>query len=233
VHPLFTVSITNRDYWWYLTTFGFPWTQLFVCGAAVMLVCSWAIPARLLRPAAACAAVTMSVIAVFFAATTKAPTYLVPLYPFAAASVALVAALAVEYLRRVPGGMILGLSVSILMLALGARTTVHNGFLHSDAYYKESDALSREEKAIGSLLASQEPGRILYAFGDPSPPLGAIMYYSGNERPLKLAEAPSGGSSVVVRTADRDRLYRAYPGSVMDSVYAGEYLALLRVADSR
>src|SRR6185437_15213038 len=87
-----TVTITNAEYVGYLGQFTQPWFAVFFA-AVLSLAAAWKwLPQKGRRVALACVATIAVMIAVFFTAKTKAPTYLLPIYPFAAIVIALAVA---------------------------------------------------------------------------------------------------------------------------------------------
>lgn len=228
---LFTLNMTNRDYVWYLANFALPWTQVLVLGAVAVAL--WrSVDRHTLGIVAACGTVVASVLAIFFASTTKSPTYLVPLYPFAAIAIATASFPVLErwWSGRVRKAVVAA-AVGVL-LSLGLWSTVYNGF-HFNPYYAQADELAHEEKAVGLWLKKHARGETLYAFGLPAQggeiPMGDVMYYSGNMFPLKLINPPRPGSYIVVPAKAQTALREQYPYVSMDVIFQGKRIHLLQV----
>ena len=228
-HDLLSLGETNFDYVWYLANFGMPWMQALVAATLGMAVFWRQIHSQLRNAAAACLTVVASVIIVCFATATKSSTYLLPLYPFAAVAIALIAFPVLRaWTKTVLGSFGAGLAVCLL-LVLGLYGAVYNGF-HINPYFALTDELAREEKDVGEILAEKGMNRTLYAYGDPA--LGSIMYYSHNTQSIALLpddDQPEPGSFIVLPSGEHQSLSDNFRVASTDAVYLGQHIELLEV----
>ena len=210
---------SNRDYVWYLANFAAPWAQVAVLGALPTALWWRDIPARVRAGIGLCASMALLVIIVFFTAATKAPTYLLPLYPFAAIAIALV-------LTQIRPKMLAAVCIAIL-LTLGFSSTIYNAF-HFNPYYHQADELAREEKLVAADIAAH-PSATWYVYGNDRE-LGAIMYYTQRLKPLSLEpHSPlRPGDLVLLYAPAHAALYKEHPLSTV-ALYSGEELLLLEV----
>ncbi len=222
-----TVSLTNDDYVRYLLQFTQPWVWLFIAALAATAA-GWkgvAVPVR--RFVVVCAGTVAMVVLVFFTSKTKAPTYLLPLYPFAAMSIALAAFSTVELLRTawVRGVMCIGLLVT---LCLGAYSTYYNAY-HHNPYFSIELTMAQDEYRIGNYLAVVPQSTPVQVYDDVN--LGSIEYYS---RRLVLpvltatSSAPTAGY-VIVDTDSLQQFSATYPTAIPNIIYSGPQVSLIQV----
>jgi hypothetical protein len=216
---------SNVSYLWYLVRFAAPWTQVFVFSVVPVGLFWRELPPRVRGGVGACASVVVLILAVFFAAATKAPTYLEPLYAFAAVALAL----ALMAVMRRKSARMLGCVGIGLLLIVGASLTVYNGF-HRNPYYGQTDELSVEEKAAGQQVA-RFPQSGWYVYGGDHE-LGSLMYYSGRTDPIALngPQTPRVGDVIVLYDAQLPNFSAAYGQRYGTAkLYRGNQLVLLRV----
>ena len=220
------VKVSNYDYVWYLSNFANPWTQVFVLGV-VPVATYWHLwPKRVRAGMGACSSLLLCIVFVFFAAATKAPTYLIPLYPFGAVAISLAILGVMERMSR-PNKAIVCVSI-FLCLCIGLWSTVYNGF-HRNLYYSQTDQLSAEEKMVAIQLL-QKPRATWFVYGGDRE-VGSIMYYTQNIRPISLAgaEHPKVGDEILLYASQHEQFFHDY-GSLSTTVqYPGQQLLLLQV----
>jgi 4-amino-4-deoxy-L-arabinose transferase-like glycosyltransferase len=217
-----TVTITNGELIRYLEQFFEPWLWV-LCSATVVFLFRWKSIARDRRAFICACLVTITCIGVvFFSASTKAPTYFMPLYPFAA----LVIALSIPPLssRRTK---IIGGCIAVFLVGCGAMGTFYNAY-HLNPYYATTLALAVDEKNIGNILA-QTPAGPWYVYDDEN--LGSIMFYSQHLHPLALLPQSSlaPGSLIVVDSNEQSTLVSNFPKLKTELVYGGSQVMLLKV----
>jgi 4-amino-4-deoxy-L-arabinose transferase-like glycosyltransferase len=217
---------TNRDYLWYLNNFALPWTQVFVLLFAPLVLWWRHIPRRIRAAIGFGISMVALVSTVFFVSATKAPTYLVPLYPFAALALGSAFAFLIEKARG--PARILCATIGTVLLVVGFCVTIYNGFHLNTAYYGKADALAREEREIATVIATRPESRWL-VFGDDRE-LGAIMYYAKRYDPAVLTSTTTlaVGDMVLMYQTKRPLFFAHYPFSTV-ALMEGEQLILLEV----
>jgi 4-amino-4-deoxy-L-arabinose transferase-like glycosyltransferase len=219
-----TVHITNADLLWYLGNFAKPWYQVFFAA----LLCFALLRKRLEALPRALVFASLGTLAsmalVFFLSATKAPTYLVPLYPFAL----LVVVLAAMPLFHSPVKYAAG-AVAAALLVWGGWLSIYNAY-HYNPYFFQSRTVAYDEREIGTVLGKAIPeGTRWYVYGTPS--LGSIMYYSQRLYTYALtdgAKVPEG-SVVVLTTGELAHFEEAFPMLETNGLYHGKEVSLLEV----
>ena len=159
---VFAVQNTNAGYVQFLGLMAAPWAQVFLFLLVGFAVYWHRVPLNIRRGAVACATMALLVLAVFFTAKTKAPTYLLPLYPFAALFIGLTRTIAnntasgyTNFLLKIRSGFapsrcdqLQQCCWLLLWRLLGLTSTIYNGF-HFNPYFWQTDELAREEKTVG------------------------------------------------------------------------------------
>jgi 4-amino-4-deoxy-L-arabinose transferase-like glycosyltransferase len=217
---------SNGSYLWYLANFAQPWAQLFTIGTLAVAAAWRHISTRIRGAIFANVTMVLLVVLVFFSAATKAPTYLVPLFPFMAVALSLGIAEGLRILRgaeRVVCALLVG-----VCLALGLATTIYNGF-HFNSYYAPTDQLSVEEKAAGQAIGAHTQST-WYVFGNEEE-LGSIMYYSRRIDPLALSgNTLKVGDIILMNRTEHLSFYAQHPNLSTVALYEGPQLLLLEVA---
>lgn len=224
---LFELAPTsNRDYIWYLAHFALPWTQVLALSVVPLLVWWREVPARMRAAIGFGLSMVTLVLCVFFASATKAPTYLMPLYPFAA--LVLGSMFAVVYARVRGGVRVIFWALGGLLFVLGVGATVYNSHHLNTRYFGVADALAQEEYAIAPYVAQHTEGRWLVFGGYRE--LGAIMYYAHRYDPEDLTSTSTlqVGDLVLMYQAKRSAFFGQYPVSTV-ALFDGEQLTLLEV----
>jgi 4-amino-4-deoxy-L-arabinose transferase-like glycosyltransferase len=219
-------SVSNADYVWYLARFAAPWTQVFVFGAVAVFVYRHHFSPRVRAGMFACGTLVILVLAVFFAAATKAPTYLIPAYPFAAVAVSLAILGEMNFKYRAYY-VIVAIAIAIC-LAIGLYASFYDGF-HQNPYYSQTDQLSLEERAVAEQLVQHTKG-VWYVYGSDRE-VGSIMYYTRNMHPKALTgtEHPKPGDTVLMYGEQRQQFFSDYHAFSTVVLYGGAQLLLLEV----
>ena len=217
---------SNRDYLWYLTRFALPWTQVLAFGVVPLVVWWRDLPRRMRAAIGFGLSMVALVLCVFFVSATKAPTYLMPLYPFAA--LALGSMLAALYVRARGGLRVIFWVMGGLLFLLGLCVTVYNSHHLNTGYYGAADALAREEYTMAPLVAQHTEGRWLVFGGYRE--LGALMYYAHRYDPEVLTSTSTlqVGDLVLMYQAKRSAFFAQYPVSTV-ARFDGTQLSLLEV----
>lgn len=221
-----TVTITNQDYINYLLRFTQPWLWVFFAAAIATPFLWRKLSAESRAVLAACIATIAVMALVFFTAATKAPTYLMPMYPLAALTVGIAAA----YFFSLKSMRVMAIAVSLFLVAYAVPQSVYEAY-HADPYFSTEIALAKEENAIGTLIASG-PDTKLYVYRDEN--MGSIMFYSQHLHPETLAtsSAPAEGSFIVVGGDATSTLTKDFPALTTRTLYGGEEVSLLEVGNS-
>jgi 4-amino-4-deoxy-L-arabinose transferase-like glycosyltransferase len=218
-----TVQITNADYVWYLQQFARPWFQVFcIAVAAIAMGWKW-IPQEPRRFVGVCIVATASVLGIFFIAKTKAPTYLLPMYPFIAAAIALIVMSVKQRLLQVAAGVL-----CVLLLISAAHTTYTYAY-HLDPYFKVVMDMSKDEEQIGTILRTVPLSVPVYVFDFPN--LGSIAYHSRHLSIGKLtATSTSSTKGYVIAASKSLGLFGATYKTVTAKVlYQGPEVTLLQI----
>lgn len=224
-----TVTLTNADYIHYLEWFTEPWLWVFFVALAAAALGYKRLPQDNRRFITVCAGTIAIMIAVFFIAKTKAPTYLLPIYPFAATVIALAAALApapTDSRRRA----ILSATCALLavLIVSGAQSTYYNAY-HHNPYYSVEITMAIDERAIAQPLASVPKSTPVYVYDDEN--LGSISYYSQHLYLLALGTTtvPAAGSYVIVDTDGVQIFSKNFIDLQTQTVYSGSQVSLLKI----
>jgi hypothetical protein len=169
--------------------------------------------------------------AIFFSAVTKAPTYLLPLYPFAAGVIALAATLApapTNFRKRTVLSATCALMVVLLVFA--AQLTYYNAY-HHNQYYAVVLAMAKDEQAIAQELKDVPKDMPVYVYDDQN--LGSIEYYSQHLflLPLTATSTLKVGDYVVLDSSGVPLLAQNFPKLKTRPVYQGPQVSLVEVAD--
>ncbi|MFZ1075314.1 MAG: glycosyltransferase family 39 protein [Minisyncoccia bacterium] len=218
-----TVTITNGDYISYLGQFAAPWLWVFF--AALASIPFWWNKSQKNERAAVVAflGTIVSMVAVYFGAVTKAPTYLVPLYPFAALAVGVVASklFSLQQTRFIPA------LAAVILVAYAVPFCVYNAY-HINPYYSTELQLANEEKIVGQTLADREGTAPLYIYKEDN--LGDIKFYGQNLHALDLEPGykPESGSFLVVGSDATSTLSKDFPDAAFKTLYAGTQVTLFQ-----
>ncbi|MGH7141394.1 MAG: ArnT family glycosyltransferase [Minisyncoccia bacterium] len=218
-----TVSITNGQLVRYLFQFCEPWISIFFAAAVFAAARFWKSGNRRAGFVLACTVSLASVMVVFFAAATKAPTYLLPAYPFAALGIAL----SVPELRARWAQNMAGALAAALVLYAGV-LAVYNAY-HFNPYYATYLALARDEEVVGERIGALLPqGQPWYVYDDEN--LSDIMYYSGNleTRLLAPGEAVPHGALVVMNSNAFAQFQRTFSELRAIELYRGSQVTLVK-----
>jgi 4-amino-4-deoxy-L-arabinose transferase-like glycosyltransferase len=240
---------TNAEYLGYFFQFAAPWAFLFCIGVLLMPMFWKRMQVKAQALSLASLAGAVSVLVVCFITKTKAISYLIPLYPFMAVSIAVMAGELYRYVKTLNLALILPspvlrrpvrlshvISIVITLcfvplIILGATLTVWNGF-HLNPYYSSEVQLATDEKAIGEILLQQQPANFYEYNGVTT--LGSIMFYSQLLSPgvYDPANPPPIGSFVVYQTSDIGHLDASTSDTSFIVMYKGQYLSLARTSVS-
>ncbi len=217
---------TNRDYLWYLMRFALPWAQVFLLLFAPLILWWHTVPVRTRAAIGFGISMVALVITVFFISATKAPTYLVPLYPFAALALGSAFAFLLQSTRG--AARMLCATIFTILAVLGFCVTIYNGFHLNTAYYGTADALAQEEREIATVIAGHPDSRWLVFGGDRE--LGAIMYYARRYDPAVLTSTTTlaVGDMVLLYQTKRPLFFAQHPFSTV-ALFDGGQLILLEV----
>ena len=221
-----TVTVTNSDLWNYIQQFFEPWlTVFFFCLAYVALRWKF-LEERTHAVILASSATLFSMLAVFLIAVTKAPTYLIPLYPFAALIIALACSPALISKRHHTATT--ALVVAVALLLWGGVLTVYNAY-HYNPYYSIQLSMAVDEKAIGEQLKTLPEGQQWYVYSDEN--LGSIMFYSQRLSSIELLPGAHilPGNVIVVDSNATTKLSAAFPNLKTMTLYKGSQVTLLSV----
>ena len=162
-------------------------------------------------------------LAVFLAAATKAPTYLLPLYPF----LALVIALSASSLLRTRFRF-LAMCLSGVFLLCGGMLTHYNAY-HHNPYYLTQLAMAVDEQQIGDILGKTDSGTLWYVYNDQN--LGSIMFYSQHLSNILIASSTAimPGALIVNDSYTVQNFATAFPTLKTKTAYGGPQVTLLQV----
>jgi 4-amino-4-deoxy-L-arabinose transferase-like glycosyltransferase len=218
-----TVHITNADLLRYLGQFFTPWWQLF----CVALLCFLLLRKRLDALPRALVLASLGTLCVmcgvFFLSATKAPTYLVPLYPFVILVVVLAAAPLFRTSRRyVHAG------IAAVLLLWSGWFAVYNAY-HYNSYFATTVAMALDEREVGHVLAATPAHTYWYVYNNQN--LGSIMYYSQRLNTYTLVPdvPPPAGAYIVTETRSLPGFAEAFPALDTKEVYRGREVSLLEV----
>ncbi len=219
-----TVTITNADLWRYLNEFVQPWLYVYFA-ALLYFAFEWrSFEERIRGYVFASVTTTACILAVFLLAATKAPTYLLPLYPFGALSIAL--SFSILWKKNIFRW--LGICAALMLLVWGGVLAVYNAY-HYNPYYSTVITMAVDEHSVGELLAHAPQNSTWYSYNDVN--LGSIMFYSQQLHSTALVPVitPQRGSFIVVDT-DAPKPFRvAFPDAHTTTLYQGPQVSLLRV----
>ncbi len=217
---------TNGDYLWYLVHFAAPWTQVFLFAALPLALWWRRIELRMRAGVGLSVSMVALVIVVFFASATKAPTYLLPLYPFAAAALGMFFAVCLERTHGARRRVVW--VVGVVLWCVGMGITVYNGFHLNRAYYGKADELALEEHTLAPTLAQHARDRWLVFGGDRE--LGSLMYYSGRTDPQVLTGTTTleVGDMILMYQTKHEAFFEQFPVST-SALFSGQQLLLLEV----
>jgi len=225
-----TVSLTNADYARYMIEFVEPWVWIFFASVAVIVLLYKKVSngSRTMVLVSTLSIAVMGV--VFFTAKTKAPTYLMPMYPFMAVAIALAIYSILPRLHRLyQVGVIV---LAILLLISGAEITYYDAY-HFNPYYSVEIDMAKDEYQIGRQLLAVPQSTSVYVYDDEN--LGSIVYYSQHLSLLSLTatSSPVSGTYVVVDTDGlsllRFLLQKNFPTFTAELLYSGPQVSLVRL----
>lgn len=221
--PLFMVSTTNTSYFLYMAGVAAPWTELFF--AAFI---AWAVRAHIIESTSrirpwifASIGGVVTVLAICLWTSTKAISYLIPLYPFLIVGMTLCTYSLFEYTHKV-GRMLMG-TIAIASLIGGIWLTTNIAF-HKNPGYVDEVVLANQEHQIGTYLAHTHASNFsVYN----TTTLGNIMFYSRLLHPAWLSSMPPvAGTYVLYQTAEKEKLEAAYPSVRFEPVAGGSFVTL-------
>ena len=189
------VQANNDTYLTPLFKFAEPWAVVFIVAAVVCLILSRA-GARV-REILVFALVPISILCLLFNAGTKIDYYLIPIYPFAAIFIALVAAASFRRLTGVFARRIF-LSIGAMILVGAFGYTIYVGFHHSYQYWI-NQVISDEERTAG-LIFAKAPDLPIYTYQYDY--WDSMRYYAGGRPILSMKDDQALDRSffLVVRT---------------------------------
>lgn len=231
---------TNAEYIAYLKSFAAPWSKLFLVSLFGFPFFWKHMPARVRSAYVASVVTVLSVLAVMLMAKTKAFGYLMPMYPFMAVALALVARTLwekrgkVAMLRAGAAGTLL-LAVIAYFIFMGASLTRYDA-LHINPYYGWELGQAQEEHAVSAIIRTA-PDPVVYTYGYDD--LGAIEYYSrlpDTPNPFVLiwsasSTLPETGTPFVLATSSLASLSAAFPQHHFTETYSGRFVSLFTVTD--
>jgi len=217
-----TVTITNGDLWNYVKEFFEPWLAVGSLALVYFGFNHTSLPFKNRRYILAFLATLCCMLVVFLVSVTKAPTYLMPLYPFVALSIALIFGPLVSSRYKQ-----LFWCAAVGLLLWGGVITVYNAY-HYNPYYSITLQMAVDEKAIGDILAGTPVGTQWYVYNDPN--LGSIMFYSQRLGNVALAQGDvvAAGSFIVVDSDSVPQLAMLFPKLKTTSLYNGPQVTLLQ-----
>jgi hypothetical protein len=191
-----------------------------VAGFAVLFK---AAPVTNRRVALAAFVTILAMAAVFFASQTKAPTYLIPIYPFAAVIIALAFASikpAVPYYVLLVAG--------VVGIVWSTQFAVYNAYYHNP-YFSVVRDIARDEHAIAELLKRTPQNQVAYAYRTIS--LGSIFYYSQHFAVWSITPTTTlpGAAYVLLANTDREAFAQDFPHISTVFAYEGKQVSLLEV----
>lgn len=228
---------TSAQYLWYLAQFGAPWTEAFIVLALCVRIFYEKMAGRM-RQALGTALVTVAaVLLVMFTAQTKAYGYLMPLFPFLAVAVALMAQGVSVWLKecRDADWRIVFASALAFLLIMAALSTRYNA-LHINPYFGWELGIAEEEHAIGDIIsAAHDP--LVYTYGVSG--LGSIIYYSHLPQTAgqyvyfwnSTSTISNTGTTFVLATTSLPELQTAFPQHRFTQDYSGRFVSLFTVTD--
>ncbi|MDR3548855.1 MAG: glycosyltransferase family 39 protein [Candidatus Pacebacteria bacterium] len=217
---LFSSGPTNADYFTYLFQFAAPWAAAW-CIALLAAFVAWRkLVVKEQALLVASIAGVVSVMLVCLVTETKAISYMIPLYPFMAITIAMTMVGLGRF--RIEGLRTALVTLAVCLTAYGLWLSAYNGF-HLNGYYASGDALAKEEKTIGEdLLAHHATQFYIYD----TTTLGSVMYYSRIVASQWISSLPPKGSYLLYQTDELRKLEEAYPQMRLASVYQGVSLSL-------
>jgi 4-amino-4-deoxy-L-arabinose transferase-like glycosyltransferase len=222
-----TVSLTNADYMQYLLQFTQPWIVVFFVSLVATLTAWKWLPQQSRRFVLVSILTIAVMVAVFFTAKTKAPTYLMPMYPFAAAVIALSIVALTKRIQN-PGFRAVSAAVVIVLVCGGVYSTYYNAY-HHNPYYSIELHMAQDEKQIAAQLLVLPPNVPVYVYDDEN--LGSIEYESRHLSLLPLtatSTAPTIGY-VIVDTDGLGSFSKMFPSVIPDLTYSGPQVSLIQV----
>lgn len=224
-------SPTNLEYFGFLFRFTAPWFGLFCVSVvgAPFLWRAWKGQERSLY--LACVAAVVSVLGVMLASSTKAVTYLIPLYPFMVVALTL----ALGALWRRSSGEVRAAIVGVLAVSLfvAGFTTVRNVF-HINPYFGTQYSLAVEQRALSERIIADDETPLLYTYKNDR--LGAIQYYTRlpfTENPYvyTLEEMkPGSAPGYVITPVSLAELRAQFPQFTIRPFYTGSFLSVFTIA---
>jgi 4-amino-4-deoxy-L-arabinose transferase-like glycosyltransferase len=220
---------TNVDYIRYFFLFGAPWSVLFFLSilATPFLLRTVEREIRILWLTSI--GTVAAIAGIMFWSNTKAVTYLIPLYPFVAITIALTFH-AVWRMSTKEGKTVLG---GVLLFAglMGTYLCVWN-VQHFNPYYSTQYQLPREEYAIAQAITERSSDPLIYTYKNDY--LGTIQYYTRlpfGTHPFvyMLERAPAATSAFVVTSISLEELERSFPQFTFEPIYTGSLLSAFTV----
>jgi 4-amino-4-deoxy-L-arabinose transferase-like glycosyltransferase len=229
---------TNAEYVGYIFQFAAPWTEVFLGAVALAAVVCKRMTRSVQCVVFASIVTVFSVLTVMFIAGTKAYGYLMPMYPFIAVVIALVAAEVWKWLGVARGGSQkkwwrAGFACALVLLTLYAAQQTRFNALHINPYYGSEISQAQEEKDIG-LILRKENNPVVYTYDYDA--LGTVMYYSQlpeTANPLVLlwsASSTPSQNTYILATSARS-IANAFPHQRFTTVYSGTFVSLFTLAD--
>jgi len=240
-----THNPTNVEYLGHLLGFAAPWTEIFLVAVAAIPFIYRRMRGEApsaLRALGASVITVASVLLVMFSAGTKAFGYLMPLYPFMAVAIALVAEQAWKLFARNArtrmgasarsAGKALFVGALLLPIVFAARHTRYDA-LHINPYYGWEIGQAYEERDVAALIRNvQDPVVYMYNYDA----IGAILYYSrlpDSKTPYvstwNASRTPLPNALILATSSEA--LSSAFPSQRFTSLYSGKFVSLFSVAD--
>ncbi len=222
-----TVINTNDILLRYFEQFCQPWLLL-SCISGALLVVGWSTIECQRRAFVVSCIITVTCIAtLFFSTATKAPTYFLPLYPFAALAIAL-------SIPPIPSRLLRALlpGVLVCLVLVAAQFTIYNAY-HLNPYYAYTVTLAQEESVVAALINKTPLATPWYAYGDEE--LGSIKFYTQRLDPLAVSDTstPTPGSLIVTYSSAYANFLKEYPTITTTTLYRGRHVTLLRVVQPK
>lgn len=225
-----TNSPTNADYFRYVAGFAAPWSLLF-CAAVLSAPLYWKRKEANTRAVwLASLGTVFSVFGLMLLSSTKAVTYLIPMYPF----ISIVVALSVHGLWKQYGRNMRAVLLAVLLVSTLAAgyVCVWNVF-HLNPYYSVQYQLAQEEHAITQTILERTDTPLIYTYKNDN--LGSIQYYTRlpfTKHPFVylLEGATSTPPAFLVTPVSQEELEVQFPQFSFEPLYTGSLLSLFSVA---
>jgi len=217
-----TVTITNADYVHFAQLFIWPWLAVFcIAIISTVMVWKWVRPQNRIAVLASFLTI-VAMGAVFFISKTKAPTYVIPMYPFMAIAIALsFASFTNKY------AYLCAAAVGVALVVLAAQFATYNAYYYNP-YFSVVVDMARDEYAIGKTIQSLPKQEPVYVYDDNN--LGTIMYYA-QHFPLigfSATSTPAVGSYIIVETLSVPQFAKAFPMLSTEIEYQGPQVTLFK-----